>query len=112
VWRRATGAQAGLAAVRQEGFPWPRGGGRNYLLAAAAGFWRNARKFMSASRNRWLLEQLPLWEGEGLLTAEAARTLRARHAVEAAGPGLGQIMMGALGALLLGSGLIAVIGHN
>lgn len=68
------------------------------------------------SHHRWLLEQLPQWERDGLLTADAARTLRERHtaqqAAEDSHTGLAQIAMGALGALLIGSGLIAVIGYN
>lgn len=67
---------------------------------------------MNTSHQRWLLEQLPQWERDGLLTADAARTLRERHAVDDSQPGLGQIIMGALGALLIGTGLIAVIGYN
>lgn len=67
---------------------------------------------MSSSNQRWLLEQLPQWEREGLLTTEAARTLRERHAVDDSQPGAAQIVMGALGALLIGSGLIAIIGFN
>ena len=67
---------------------------------------------MNTSHQRWLLEQLPQWEREGLLTAEAARTLRERNAVDDSQPGLAQIVMGALGALLIGTGLIAVIGYN
>ena len=67
---------------------------------------------MNTSHQRWLLEQLPQWEREGLLTADAARTLRERIAVDDSQPGLAQIVMGALGALLIGTGLIAVIGYN
>jgi len=67
---------------------------------------------MNTSHQRWLLEQLPQWEREGLLTADAARTLRERNAVDDSQPGLAQIVMGALGALLIGTGLIAVIGYN
>jgi len=67
---------------------------------------------MNTSHQRWLLEQLPQWEREGLLTADAARTLRERNAVDESQPGLAQIVMGALGALLIGTGLIAVIGYN
>lgn len=67
---------------------------------------------MNSSHHRWLLEQIPQWERDGLLTADAARTLRERHAVDDSQPGLGQIIMGALGALLIGTGLIAVIGYN
>lgn len=71
---------------------------------------------MNSSHHRWLLEQLPQWERDGLLTADAARTLRERHAAQQAAadlqPGIAQIIMGALGALLIGAGLIAVIGYN
>lgn len=67
---------------------------------------------MNTSHQRWLLEQLPQWEREGLLTADAARTLRERHAVDDSQPSIGQIIMGSLGALLIGAGLITVIGYN
>jgi hypothetical protein len=67
---------------------------------------------MNTSHQRWLLEQLPQWEREGLLTTDAARTLRERHAVDDSQPGAAQLIMGALGALLIGTGLIAVIGFN
>jgi hypothetical protein len=67
---------------------------------------------MNASHQRWLLEQLPPWERDGLISADAARTLRERYAVDQSQPGLAQVVMGALGALLIGSGLIAVLGYN
>ena len=67
---------------------------------------------MNNSSQRWLLEQLPQWEREGLLTADAARTLRERDAPDASQLGLAQLVMGSLGALLIGAGLIAVIGYN
>lgn len=67
---------------------------------------------MRNSHQRWLLEQLPQWECDGLLTADAARILRGRHVVDTSQPGLAQIVMGSLGAILIGTGLIAVIGYN
>jgi uncharacterized membrane protein len=67
---------------------------------------------MNNSCQRWLLEQLPQWEREGLLSADAARTLRERHAPDASQLGLAQLVMGSLGALLIGAGLISVIGYN
>lgn len=67
---------------------------------------------MSNNHHRWLLEQLPQWEREGLVSTDAARTLRERHAVDDSQPGAAQIVMGALGALLIGSGLIAIMGFN
>lgn len=67
---------------------------------------------MAASSHRWLHEQLSQWEREGLVTAENAEALRRRHAVDDSQPGLAQILMGTLGALLIGTGVIAVIGYN
>ena len=76
---------------------------------------------MKSSPHRWLLEHIPEWERDGLLTAEAARTLRERHLAEQvseeahsglAHSRLAQIVTGSLGALLVGLGLIAVIGYN
>ncbi len=67
---------------------------------------------MSTSHQRWLLEQIPQWERDGLVTADSSAALRERYAVDDSQPGLAQIVMGALGALLIGSGLIAVIGYN
>jgi len=37
---------------------------------------------MSLIHHRWLEQQLPAWEREGLVTAEASRTLRERYAAE------------------------------
>ena len=67
---------------------------------------------MNNSRQRWLLEQLPQWEREGLLTADAARTLHERHSSDTSQLGLAQVVIGSLGAMLIGAGLIAVIGYN
>jgi len=67
---------------------------------------------MKTSNQRWLHQQLPKWEQEALLSTEAARILRERHPVEAEGPGIAQLVMGLLGALLIGTGLIAVIAYN
>ena len=67
---------------------------------------------MNASHHRWLHDQLPQWERDGLLTAENATTLRQRHPFDDTQPGVAQLVMGALGALLIGTGLIAIIGYN
>ena len=67
---------------------------------------------MNSSHHRWLAEQLPHWERDGLITADSADALRKRHVIDDSQPGLAQIVMGALGALLIGTGLIAVIGFN
>lgn len=66
---------------------------------------------MSLIHHRWLEDQLPAWEREGLVTAEAARTLRKRYAAEPRG-GLVQMIVGAVGAVLIGTGLIAVLAYN
>lgn len=66
---------------------------------------------MSLIHQRWLAEQLPAWEREGIVTADGARRLRARYAVEPR-VGLAQVIVGAVGALLIGTGLIAVLAYN
>lgn len=69
-----------------------------------------------SSHHRWLLTQIPEWEREGLIDATSAATLRERytdsHATDSSRVGFAQIAMGTLGALLIGTGLIAVIGYN
>jgi len=66
---------------------------------------------MSLLHHRWLAEQLPAWERDGIITAENAQTLRARYMAEPRG-GLAQMIVGAVGALLIGTGLIAVLAYN
>jgi len=66
---------------------------------------------MSLLHHRWLAEQLPAWEREGIVTADGARRLREQYAAEPRG-GLAQVIVGAVGALLIGTGLIAVLAYN
>ena len=66
---------------------------------------------MSLIHHRWLAEQLPAWEREGIVTTDGARKLRERYAAEPQG-GLAQMVVGAVGALLIGTGLIAVLAYN
>jgi uncharacterized membrane protein len=66
---------------------------------------------MNHLQHRWLVEQLPAWEREGIVTADGARWLRERYPVESRG-GLAQMIVGALGSLLIGTGLIAVLAYN
>lgn len=66
---------------------------------------------MSLIHHRWLAEQLPTWEQEGIVTADGARRLRERYVAEPRG-GLAQMIVGAVGALLIGTGLIALLASN
>lgn len=66
---------------------------------------------MSLDHYHWLAEQLPAWEQEGIVTADGARRLRERYAGKPRG-GLAQMIVGAVGALLIGTGLIALIASN
>jgi len=66
---------------------------------------------MSLRHHRWLAEQLPGWEREGIVTADGARHLSERYAVEPRG-GLAQTIVGAVGSLLIGTGLFAVLAYN
>jgi hypothetical protein len=70
------------------------------------------RSIMKKSHQCWLHEQLLPWESEGVVTNETAQKLRERYALNDSQPALGQIVMGSLGALLIGAELIAVIGCN
>ena len=66
---------------------------------------------MSLGHHRWLADQLPGWERDGIVTAAGADRLRERYPAESAG-GLVQMIVGATGALLIGTGLIAVLAYN
>jgi len=66
---------------------------------------------MSLIHRRWLAEQLPAWERDGIVTAAGARRLRERYAAESQA-GLAQMIVGAVGALLIGTGLVAVLAYN
>lgn len=66
---------------------------------------------MNSTPSRWLAEQLPAWEREGIVTADGARLLRERYAAEPRGS-LAQSIVAAIGALLIGTGLIAVLAYN
>ena len=59
---------------------------------------------MKAPEQSWLLRQLEGWEAEGLVTADSAKVLRERFkAQSAASAGTGALMLGIVGALLLGA---------
>lgn len=66
---------------------------------------------MNRIHHRWLAEHLPEWEREGLVTLQAATVLRDRYRVESRA-GLAQMVVGAVGSLLIGAGLIAVLAYN
>lgn len=61
--------------------------------------------------HRWLLERLPDWEHEGLVSPAAAATLRDRYRAEPGGS-LARAIIAALGSLLVGAGLISIIAFN
>ncbi len=68
---------------------------------------------MKAPEQDWLLRQLEGWEAEGLVTADSAKVLKERFKAQGtASAGTGALMMGIVGALLIGSGLIVLISHN
>ena len=68
---------------------------------------------MKRPEQTWLLRQLDGWEAEGLVTADSARVLRERfRAQDVSSTGSGSLMMGIVGALLVGAGLIVLISHN
>ncbi|MBR0458332.1 MAG: DUF2157 domain-containing protein [Victivallales bacterium] len=64
----------------------------------------------------WLLERLPEWEAEGLLNSETAGRLRERYEKEgkpvASRGNLATLIVSAVGALLIGLGVIALFAAN
>lgn len=66
---------------------------------------------MAPSHEHWLLDQLPAWEREGLVTPAAAATLRGRYREEQR-PAVAQMVIAATGSLLVGAGLIAIVASN
>lgn len=61
----------------------------------------------------WLLDELPALQAEGVIDAATAERLRARYAAQAAArTPLARVLFAALGALLIGMGLILLIAHN
>jgi hypothetical protein len=66
---------------------------------------------MAPSHERWLLEQLPAWEREGIVTPAAAATLRGRYRAEHQ-PAVARMVIAATGSLLIGAGLIAIVASN
>jgi uncharacterized membrane protein len=67
---------------------------------------------MSSSHHDWLHQQLPRWQTDGILSAPAAERIKELYPLEKPGVGLGQILLGVLGALLVGSGVITLLAHN
>ena len=62
--------------------------------------------------SEWLAGLLPQWREEGLVTAEAAETLRKRYATEERRTPLWFIFLGSVGALLVGLGVITLFAAN
>lgn len=69
---------------------------------------------MPSSHHAWLLTQLPEWEREGLISSEAAATLRkrAQAAKDEQGGQVGLVIFGVIGAALVAAGVIAVLAYN
>lgn len=68
---------------------------------------------MSIRELRWLEREVKVWEREGLVDAATAERLTARYAAEAANrTPWGRVIFGALGALLVGLGIIALLAAN
>lgn len=70
---------------------------------------------MSAPHARWLLDQLPQWQRDGLLDAAQVAALRARYAATADAPlrpALALVILSVLGAALIGLGVILLLAHN
>lgn len=67
--------------------------------------------------HEWLIRQLDALKREGVLADDAAERVRAwalekRSSEESGGSKLAQVVVGGLGALMVGAGLLAIIAHN
>ncbi len=68
---------------------------------------------MSDSKHkRWLLGELPALVSAGVLDNDAARRLREHYQSAANGQSLGMVLLGILGAALIGFGIILLFAHN
>ena len=65
---------------------------------------------MNNKRYRWLLGEIDKWVAEKLITGEIANSLRGRYAVE--DRGWGKVIFSALGAILVGLGVILFFAYN
>lgn len=62
---------------------------------------------------RWLEQELPAWEREGLLSPESAAALRTRYQSERGqSHQLGLVLISAFGACLVGAGVISLFAYN
>lgn len=69
---------------------------------------------MKTKYARWILGELEGLEARGLLTAEAAGSLRAHYGRHASGQGRlkRELVLGVFGALLIGGGIVLLLAHN
>jgi uncharacterized membrane protein len=69
---------------------------------------------MKTKHARWFLGELDGLEDRGLLTPEAAESLRAYYGEHAAGHGRlkRELVLGVFGALLIGGGVVLLLAHN
>ncbi len=61
---------------------------------------------------RWLLDQLPALERDGVIDAVTAARLRTHYVAAAASPAWGRLLSAGLGGLLMGLGVILLLAHN
>jgi uncharacterized membrane protein len=68
---------------------------------------------MSEKARRWLKQELPAWEREGLIVAAQADALRQRYRLyELEGGGFWRHLISAAGAILVGLGVILLFAYN
>jgi len=65
-----------------------------------------------SNEHRWLAKQIDQWTADGLVTVEQAAALRARHPVPKEGLPWGMIVFSAIGAIVMGLGVILLLAYN
>jgi uncharacterized membrane protein len=61
---------------------------------------------------KWLLNEIDLWVGEGIIEPLQAQAIKGRYPVPAEGPAWGRIIFFSIGAILFGLGVILLFAYN
>jgi uncharacterized membrane protein len=61
---------------------------------------------------KWLLNEIDLWVGEGIIEPQQGQAIKKRYPAPAEGPAWGRIIFFSIGAILFGLGVILIFAYN
>jgi hypothetical protein len=61
---------------------------------------------------KWLLNEIDLWVGEGIIEPQQGQAIKTRYPAPAEGPAWGRIIFFSIGAILFGLGVILLFAYN